>query len=199
MAFSRDFIRKTAKECGVEIPKEMEDALVQEHLSARDVYSDAQVKKYLEEHPAPAAPKVEDSQEYKDLQAKYDNLVKDQAEKAAREAKESAYRELLTAAGIPEKRLAAVLRVSDLDSVELGEDGKIKDADKLTESIKTEWADFIPTTRTTGTNPANPPANTGGGSLSKEDIYRKDDHGRYVLSAAERQKAIAENPDLFGI
>lgn len=199
MAFSRDFIRKTAKECGVEIPKEMEDALVQEHLSARDAYADAQVKKYQDEHPPEAAPDVKDTEEYKTLKKSFDDYKADQAAKEAKAAKEAAYREVLKAAGIPEKRLAAVLRASDLSGVELDKDGKIKDVDKLTESIKTEWADFIPTTRTTGTNPANPPANTGGGSLSKEDIYRKDDHGRYVLSAAERQKAIAENPDLFGI
>lgn len=28
--------------------------------------------------------------------------------------------------------------------------------------------------------------------LTREDIYKKDEKGRYVLSTAERQKAIAE-------
>lgn len=157
MAFTREFIRKTAKESGVEIPKEMENALVQEHLSSRDAYAEEQVKAYQDEHPEPDAPKVKDSQEYKDLQEKYDNLVKAQAEKEAHAAKESAYRELLKAAGIPEKRQAAVLRVSDVDGVELDKDGKIKGADKLTETIKTEWADFIPTTTEKGAETAKPP------------------------------------------
>lgn len=180
MAFTREFIRNAAKDSGVEIPKEMEDALVQEHLSARNAYADQQVKAYQEEHPAAAAPKVKDSQEYKDLQAKYDNLVKDQAAKAARAAKETAYRELLKAAGVSEKRIPAVLRVSDLDSVELDQDGKIKGADKLTETVKTEWADFISTTTTTGVNPASPPANNPGaeknpGEMTMEEYmkYRK--------------------------
>ena len=99
---------------------------------------------------------------YKSLKEDFDAYKADQTAKETRAAKETAYRELLKAAGIPEKRLAAVLRVSDLDSVELGDDGKIKDADKLTENIKIEWADFIPTTTTQGAQTSTPPAtNTG--------------------------------------
>ena len=65
-----------------------------------------------------------------------------------------------TITGGSEKRIDAVLKVSNVDGIEL-EDGKIKDADKLTENIKTEWADFIVTTQQKGANPANPPANNG--------------------------------------
>lgn len=157
MAFTREFIRKAAKDSGVDIPKEMEDALVQEHLNARNAYAEAQVKTYQEEHPAPEAQKVKDSQEYKDLKKAFDDYKAAQTAKDARAAKENAYRELLKAAGVSEKRIPAVLRVSDLDSMELGEDGKIKDADKLTETVKTEWADFITTTKETGANTATPP------------------------------------------
>ena len=92
-----------------------------------------------------------------------------------------------------EKRLDAVLRVSDVDSVELDEKGTIKGADKLTESIKSEWADFIGTTSIQGAQTATPPASTGGNGMTKADIYKKDDYGRYVMSAAERQKALMEN------
>ena len=49
------------------------------------------------------------------------------------------------------------------------------------------------TTTEKGTgNPANPPANDGK-TMTKADIYKKDDKGRYVMSAAERQKALMEN------
>ena len=60
-------------------------------------------------------------------------------------AKEAAYREILKAAGVSEKRIDSVIRVSDIDGIELGEDGKVKDAEKLTNSVKSEWADFIVT------------------------------------------------------
>ena len=29
--------------------------------------------------------------------------------------------------------------------------------------------------------------------MTKADIYKKDDNGRYVMSASERQKALMEN------
>ena len=44
MAFTRATIRSLAKESGVEIPKELEDALVSEHLNARNAYAEEQVK-----------------------------------------------------------------------------------------------------------------------------------------------------------
>ena len=53
------------------------------------------------------------------------------------------------------------------------------------------------TTTTTGAKTSTPPANTGGAKLTKADIYKKDERGRYVLSASERQKALAENPELL--
>ena len=48
MAFTRATIRNLAKESGVEIPKELEDALVSEHLNARNAYAEEQVKAELE-------------------------------------------------------------------------------------------------------------------------------------------------------
>ena len=113
--------------------------------------------------------------------------------KETKRTKEHAYRELLRGAGVSEKRLDAILKVTNLDSVELDKDGKIKDADKHTETVKTEWADFVETTSTQGADTATPPANNGGTKMTKADIYKKDDKGRYVLSTEERQKALVEN------
>lgn len=113
--------------------------------------------------------------------------------KETKRTKEHAIRELLKSAGVSEKRLDAVLKVTNLDDFELDKDGKIKDADKHTETVKTEWADFIETTSTQGANTATPPTNNGGTKMTKADIYKKDDKGRYVLSTEERQKALVEN------
>lgn len=197
MAFTREFVRNVAKESGVEIPKELEDALVQEHLSSRNAYAEKKVQEYQAENPAAEAPKVKDSKEYKDLKKAFDDYKADQTAKETRAAKESAVVAVLKAAGIPEKRIPSVLRVYDVDSVELDENGAAKNADSLTESAKAEWADFIPTTTTQGAPTANPPAVSGGKKLSKDDIFRKDDRGRYVMGTAERQRAIAENLDAF--
>lgn len=110
--------------------------------------------------------------------------------KETRNAKEKAYRELLKEAGINEKRIEAVLKVSDVDGVEL-EDGKIKDAAKLTENIKNEWADFIVKTETKGADPATPPAHSGSGAKTKDEIMA-------IKDRSERRAAIAENLELFG-
>ena len=131
--------------------------------------------------------------EYDKIKKEYDDYKADISAKETKSAKEHAYRELLRGAGVSEKRLDAILKVTNLDSVELDKDGKIKDADKHTETVKTDWADFIETTSTQGANTATPPTNNGGTKMTKADIYKKDDKGRYVLSTEERQKALVEN------
>lgn len=130
---------------------------------------------------------------YEAIKEEFEGYKTEQTKKESHAAKEKAYRALLQEAGVSEKRLESVLKVSDVDSVELDENGSIKGADKLTESIKSEWADFITTTETRGAQTSNPPANNNSGAMTKADIYKKDDHGRYVMSAAERQKALLEN------
>lgn len=91
----------------------------------------------------------------------FEDFKADQTKKETRQAKETAYRELLKAAGVSEKRIPTIIKVTDLDSVELDGD-KVKNADKLTESVKTEWADFIETSNTDGADTKNPPDNNPG-------------------------------------
>ena len=130
---------------------------------------------------------------YQALKDDFDTYKTEQTKKESHAAKEKAYRALLQEAGVSEKRLESVLKVSDIDSVELDDKGGIKDADTLEKNIREEWADFIPTTTIRGADTATPPASTHGAAMTKADIYKKDDHGRYVLSAAERQKALMDN------
>ena len=127
--------------------------------------------------------------EHSDFEA-YKNDV---TAKETKRTKEHAVREFYKGVGVSEKRLDAVMKVTDLDSFELDKDGKIKDADKHTETAKSEWADFIETTTTRGADTATPPVNNSGAKMSKADIYKKDDKGRYVLSTEERQRALIEN------
>lgn len=78
------------------------------------------------------------------------------AAKDADRTKRSLYRKLLAKAGVDPKRLDAVMRVADLSKVEV-KDGAIQGADELEKGIKSDWADFIPTTSTQGADPATPP------------------------------------------
>ena len=132
---------------------------------------------------------------YEAEKAAHDALKADIAAKETKKAKTDAYRELLKGANIDEKRIATILRAEapTIDKIELDADGKIKNAEQYTESIKSDWADFIVTQSAKGTNTATPPANGGAASTkTKEDIMK-------IKDAGERQKAIAENPTLFGI
>ena len=126
------------------------------------------------------------------LQADFDSYKNDITVKETKAAKEKAYRSLIKEAGVSEKRIDSVIRVTDLSKVELEEDGKIKDASNIKKSIKEDWADFITTTSEKGADTATPPANNGGSTKTKADIMA-------IKDRAERQKAIAENPNLFGI
>lgn len=106
---------------------------------------------------------------YDALKEDFDSYKTSISAKETTRAKQAAYREALKAAGVSDKRIDSIIKVSDVDSVELDESGKIKEADKLTESIKTEWADFIVSTNTQGANTATPPT-TSKKSFSREDI-----------------------------
>lgn len=129
---------------------------------------------------------------YDALKGEYDKYKADQDAKETRSAKVKAYTELLKAAGIPEKRIPGIIKVSEeiIDSLELDDKGAAKDADKLTEDAKTEWADFIPTTVEKGAPTPTPPSNTGGQTMTRDQIMQIQDR-------AERRAAIAANMNLF--
>lgn len=135
-------------------------------------------------------------EEYNDLKKEFDDYKADVSAKELDAKKSSAYKELLKNAGVSEKRIDAIIKVTDLSKVEIDNDGKIKDSDSLMKNIKDEWSDFIVTQSEQGAQTANPPQNTGGAKMTRAEIYKKDDHGRYVLSTAERQKALIENSQM---
>ena len=143
MPFTREFIRKAAKESGVEVPKELEDALVQEHLSEKEDYTSKKVKEALENH-KPTQTKAEDTEEYKALKQQFDNYKTQQQEKEAKAAKGNAAAEILKAAGLSGKALEMAQALYKLDKMELDESGKAKDFDSLVTAAKTEYAEILP-------------------------------------------------------
>lgn len=128
---------------------------------------------------------------YEALKEDFEDYKSQQTAKETKANKEAAYKVLLENAGVAPKRIAAILKVTDLDGIELDDSGNVKDADKHTETIKEEWADFIQTTQTKGASTATPPSTSGKGTKTKEEIWA-------IKDPAERQKAIAENHTLFG-
>lgn len=129
---------------------------------------------------------------YEALKEDYEEYKNGILKKETAEKKESAYKKLLIDSGVTEKRIPAILKVTDLDSIEFDDDGKIKNADKVTENIKSEWADFISVKKTKGAEVATPPANGGKATKTREEI-------RAIADPIARQKAMLENPSLFGL
>lgn len=96
------------------------------------------------------------------VQKEFDDYKADLANKEVHSKKEKAYTGILKDAGISEKHFAKIIKYSDVDSIELDEDGKIKDSKKILDAIKEEWGDHVPTNSTQGARTENPPANNGG-------------------------------------
>lgn len=119
---------------------------------------------------------------YDALKEEYDGYKSDIEQKQTEANKSKALRSLLKEIGISEKRIEAVAKVTDISSITLGEDGKIVGVDKLKESLKDEWSDFIVTENEQGAKVATPPANNGGNNFEK-------------MSLAEKMAYANENPN----
>lgn len=147
--------------------------------------------------------KAKGGDDYKARAEKAEKALNDyKAEVAAKEtraAKEQAVRAYFEGKSITGGNLNIAMRGAkdEINGLELDADGKIKDTSALDALVGGEYAALVVTTQTRGANTATPPAGNGGSKLTRADIYKKDDHGRYVMSTAERQKALAENPDLM--
>lgn len=134
-----------------------------------------------------------DGKDYQTLKQEFEDYKKQVEAEKVRGAKEEAYKQILKDAGIPERHFAKILRYSDVDGMELDEEGKAKNAKELMKSIKEEWGDHIETTKTEGAKTPNPPGGTGSKStMTREEI-------RNIKDPIARQKAMAENPSLFGL
>ncbi|MBQ2212430.1 MAG: phage scaffolding protein [Ruminococcus sp.] len=130
---------------------------------------------------------------YDALKEEFTEYKAEQGKKETAAKKSAAYRELLKECGVREKRIDAVLKVTDLDVVEFDEDGKIKDAAKLKKAIAEEWEDFIDKTAQQGANTATPPSGKSSGTvMTRADVYKTDEHGRFVLDATARQNALKQ-------
>lgn len=187
------------------IEEEKLEQIIEEHVgsidalkSQRDEYKEKAdkydaVKKQYDDLKKEVDEKGDDSykekyeKEHKDFED-YKKAVEGERTKAN---KTQAYKELLKQAGVSDKRIDSILKVTAIDEIELDDEGNIKDSDKVVEDIKSEWSEFIVTESTKGAGTENPPRNVSGNNkMTKADIYKKDEHGRYVLSTAERQKAL---------
>lgn len=192
------FTRKLLSGLGIEDDKI--EAIIDAHTEVVNALK-AQADKYKED--AEKLPEVQKKldealkddgykEKYTSLKSEYDKYKADITEKETTEKKTELYKKLLKDAGVSEKRIDTVVKCDAdvIKEIKLNDKGEIESANDLKNKVKDAWSDFIVTTQMHGTNPANPPSNTGG-SMSKEDIMK-------ITDTSARQKAIAENHELFG-
>jgi len=154
---------------GMGIDEKQVESIIEAHTDTvnglkaeRDKYKEQagkvpDLQKELEEAKAASGSGDEWEQKYNDEHQAFEDFKAQVATEKADAEKAQAYRGMLMAAGIDPKRLDAIMRVTDLSSVEMGEDGKLKDAGELEKKAKEEWSDFVVKQVTKGTNPETPP------------------------------------------
>lgn len=159
----------------------------------KDAETFAEVKKELD------ALKANRTDDYKEMYTKeHEAFEKYKSEINAKEtkvAKENAVKAYFEGKNISGKNLEIAMRGcgAEIAALELS-DGKIKDTKSLDDLVNGTFAGLVGTTRTEGADTRTPPGNGAGGkkTMTRDEILA-------IKDTATRQKAIAENPSVFGI
>lgn len=194
MALTRAFLK------GMNLTDEQVGAIIEAHTETIDgLKADRDKFKASAEKTADLEKKLKAFESADDWQKKYtdehkafESYKKDIANKEQLAKVHTAYKALLKDAGVDEKRINSIVKVTDFSDMKLGDDGKFQKEDEITKKIKEDWNGFIVEKRTEGTNVPKPPTGGGGSKMTKDEIMK-------IKDGAERRKAIAENPELFGL
>ena len=188
--------------------EEIENRLVALHLGVVDPLKDDLTKYKADAEKLPGVQKELDDlkaagdggykEKYEKEHSAFEAFKTDITAKESKAAKEKAVRAYFESKNITGSNLDLAMRGCGEEMAALVMDGdKIKDTASLDALIDGAYKSLVYTEHTQGANPATPPTNSGGAKLTRSDIYKKDERGRYVMSTADRQKALAENPELL--
>ena len=167
---------------------------IAEYKEKADKYPE--LEKQLEEQTKAAKKSGEDYAKAKadldKLNGEYGDYKKGVETKERKAAVARAYGDFLKDMKVTEAGIAKIMRYTS-DSVQLDDEGKIANAAELKKAISEDWPEFVSKTEERGLKTETPPKTDPAGTYkSKEDILK-------IQDAAERQKAIKENPALFGL
>lgn len=189
--------RKQLAALGIE-PEKI-DQIIEAHAETVSALKDeadkykAQAEKFAEtKKELDQIKKDTEGKDYDSLKAEYDKYKEDVEKERTRTAKEKAYRDALKDANLNEKGVEKALKYADWEKIELDDDGKLKDAKSHVKEVREEWAEYIVKNGTKGAETTTPPGGSSGAKLTKDDIYKTDDKGHFVMDATARQKALAD-------
>lgn len=184
---------------GMGLTEEQVDSIIEEHTAVTDALKE-QVNQYKKDAEGYQTAKKElddlksggdDWKEKYEAEHKAFEEFKKETEASAERAKvQDAYKALLKAQNVSEKRIDKIIKLTDLDALKLTKEGRIANEEKVIEDIKSEWSDFIVSQSDRGTDVDTPPSSSGK-SMTKEEIMK-------IKDASKRQEAIANNLELFG-
>ena len=191
MAFTRNFLKSTG------LTEEQVSAVMEEHVSFvdalkkdRDSYKEQagtipELQKQIEGFKG-----GEDWQKkYNELKKEFDDFKKDQTAKETANQIRAEYRKLLIDEKISEEWADKIVKLEDFSGMKLDADGKLSGIDDLRAKIQKEYGDYRTTTTVKGAKVETPPA--GKNTMTREEIMA-------IKDTSARQKAIAENLNLFG-
>ena len=190
--------RKMLKAMGIE--EEKIDEIIEAHTETveglkaykADAEKLAQVQKELDSLKSKQNDSDDFEEKYNNLKNEFDKYKAEVEEGKKFESKKNAFSELIKDAGLSEKGAEKAMKYTDFNSIELDDNGKIKNSGDHLKSLKEEWAEYVVKEGEKGADVTNPPGNDGNSKMSKEDILK-------IKDTTERQKAMAENHELFGI
>ena len=170
--------RKMLKAMGIE--EEKIDQIIEAHSETvdslkadRDTYKkDADQLKSVREELDELKAKGDDGwkEKHDKLKGEFDTYKKDVEAKETHSKKVEAYKAILEDANLSEKGIEKAIKYADWDKIELGADGKLKDANDHIKAVRDEWAEYVTTTTTTGAKTSTPPANNHAKNYTTADI-----------------------------
>ena len=146
-------------------PKEKAQKIMDEHIAVtnglkdeRDGYkADAEKATDLQKQLDDIANGEDFKKKYEDEHQAFEDFKKKTESDATAAKVGTAYRKLLANEGISEKRLDAILKVTDLSKLKLDKDGNLEDEAGLKKAINEEWGEFKTTVTTKGADVDKPP------------------------------------------
>ena len=163
MALSRKLLE------GFGIDEKQIDTIIEAHMetvngimSERDKYKDQadkvpELEKKIEEMDTKSNTNDDWKKKYNDEHKAYEDYKASVLVEKKEAQKVQAYKEMLVDAGVDPRRIDKIMKITDLSNVVLNDDGKLNDREKLVESAKNEWSDFIVQNKQKGSDPATPP------------------------------------------
>lgn len=195
MALTRKLLK------GMGLTDEQVDTIIEAHTDTVDGLK-ADVSKYkADAEKLPSVQKQLDDlkaagdggykEKYEKEHSAFETYKSDVTAKESKAAKEKAVRAYFESKNITGANLDLAMRGCGEEMAALELDGeRIKDTKALDALVDGTYKGLVSTTQTKGANSANPPANTGGGAMTKDQIMQ-------IKDRAERRAAIAANINLF--